>query len=144
MKSQQILKIQMETSKPHPPILEFATEYFKVHARAQAKLRKVNTETRDEKLIPKPTALNPSNKKKVPKIDGPIFGSDEENESDSEFKTKLDSKVDEEKPKKKLKRKNKDKDATVSKKKKKIKGKIQIKNSVTDAQDELVDFELSD
>jgi len=142
----------METGKPQSPLIEFATEYFKVHARSQAKLRKRNNETREEKLIPKPSSSQPKVDKKSVKISGPIFSKeDNDSESDDEFQTKLDLPDDDEQeqlenqpsPKKKRKlAKGKDESKKVLKKKKKLN--FKVKHSADDAQDELVDFELSD
>lgn len=146
--SQKILRVQMETSKPHPPILAFATEYLKVNERAQAKLRKVNIETREEKLIPKPKApqSGESSKKRSNKQSPEqLLESDEEDEE--AFRTKLDDVPEDEeeeapKPAKKMKQKRKIVETVnVTKKKSKKKKNHQPE---FEAQDELVDLDLSD
>jgi hypothetical protein len=139
----------METSKPQPPILEFAIEFFKAHARTQAKIRKKSTETREEKLIPKPSSMANKDKKSSPKMDGHIFATNEDDEdSETEFKTKLDVDSEHSEPKqKKLKRKKSANNAEGSaavKKTKKKKPNFQMKPAPNDAEDELIDFELSD
>lgn len=160
--SQKILRVQMETTKPHPPILDFANEYLKVHARTQAKLRKINVETREEKLIPRRSGINASRNKLPSKKSNEQLLDSDEDDSDSEFKTKLDPEpeLDEDiiqedevveqvisKKKLKLKRKLEDKagqQQTKVKKGKKSKSKKQKLQSEFEAEDELVELEFSD
>ncbi|ODN06589.1 Nucleolar complex protein 2 [Orchesella cincta] len=162
-KSHKILQVQMQTTKPHPPILAYAAEYFKVNQKVQIKSIKPALETREEKLIPKPTVLKQSKGKRANskdnEFDKPMFESDSE-EDDAEFATKLDDVAEAETEKKKKKKRkipadedNDDEDDVETqqpekkKKKKKVKAKkakkIELEAS-DDVQDELVDFELSD
>lgn len=150
----------METTKPHPPILEFANEYLKANARVQAKLRRINVETREEKLIPKPSVVN-AQKPKSKRSNDQLLDSDDD-DSDTEFKTKLDPEPEDidnddeddvnqpakSKKNPKLKRKLEvDEKVTPGKGKAKGKNKKSKKQRLcneTEAQDELVDLELSD
>lgn len=160
-KSHKIFKVQLQTMKPHPPLLLYATDYFKMNQRVQTKARRPPLETKEEKLIPKPTASKKSDgrtPKAIIDYDKPMFESNSD-ESDAEFQTKLDP-VPEAKSKfKKLKKRklqdNEDAELETSdnEKPKKIPKKIKSKNSrqksqhdinVADVPDELVDFELSD
>jgi len=143
--SQKVLRVQMETTKPHPPILEFATQFLKTNATAQAKARRTNVETKEERLIPKPSASQSKKKKRQEKASANILDSDSDEEEDVAFKTKLDENEVEEqnttsKVKANRKRKSDAKEATLKKKKKQKK----IQPEIPDVEDELVDFQLSD
>lgn len=164
-KSHRILQVQMQTSQPQPPILAYATDYFKLNQKVQVKARKPAMETREERLIPKPTGktksqTNGSNKSSKATFDKPMFDSEEsEDDGDEEFATKLDAAVTPDNSKKNKKRKQQqngdDEEDTEQvssepekKKKKKGKGRKKAKklnfDTAKDVQDQLVDFELSD
>ncbi|CAL8144027.1 unnamed protein product [Orchesella dallaii] len=164
-KSHKILQVQMQTTKPHPPILAYAAEYFKVNQKVQIKSLKPALQTREERLIPKPSVVNQSKESKETnskdnEFDKPMFESDSEEENTTLFATKLDDEAEEEKETKTKKKKRKipadcDEDnddeealqADKKKKKKKVKAKKVKKIQLVaddDVQDELVDFELSD
>lgn len=164
-KSHRVLQVQMQTTKPNPPISTYATEYFKVNQKAQVKSQRPAMETREERLIPKPSAAkNQKRSKNGVSFDKPMFETDSEDDDDNEddpFATKFDTDVSpkENNAKKNNKRKNIEEDddeddgeeevptKPLKKKKKKGKGKkkstVELKD-VNDAGDELVDFELSD
>ena len=157
----QILRVQMETSDPPPPLLAFAADYLKLNKREQAKLQRKTMETREEKLIPKLSKKQAWKRKVREENDGPLFGSEEEDEED--FDTMLDEKEEEneeeeeaeiEAPKPKKKKKNikngldteeqEGRKKVNTKKGKKSQRKKQKMSLKDDAEDELVDLDLSD
>jgi len=160
-KTQQILRVQMETATKPPPLLAYAADYFKVNKRVAAKLRKKTVETKEEKLIPKLSDKKKRKNRKVPEVSGVMFA--DSDEDDEQFETKLEEAQD--KPSKltlKGKRKNSevasddddnddDEEEVVVKKKskkkkmKKIKkAKVVVEDLDNDVEDELVDLDLSD
>jgi len=165
-KSHQILRVQIETSKPEPPIISFARDYFKVNAKVVAKTKKNQTETKEERRIPKPTSKNSSTRSGLTNEDvfgAPLFSLEEPDEADESssnefeapFKTKFDSPApgDVEQELGKLKTKSKKrKRAEVETRVKGGKKKVLQKERKTkkprmvvdDVEDQVLDFELSD
>ncbi|CAG7818300.1 unnamed protein product [Allacma fusca] len=159
-KTQQILRVQIETASSPPPLLKFAEGYLKLNRRADEKLRKKSKETKEERLVPRMNALQSKPKRTQNKEDseGPLFaGSDDD---DDDYETKLEENIMEVKPKnpKEMKKRKKiesadddeEEEVPAKKSKKKLKSlkKKKAKKFTADldtnVEDELVDLDLSD
>jgi hypothetical protein len=124
---------------------------LKSNAKIQAKMRRVIVETREEKLIPKASGLQAKKEKRFNKKSTQQLLDSDEEDSDSGFKTKLDP--EEEKVAVKIKTVKNKTELKRKREAKAVDGKRNIKNKLKkqkliqpefEAQDELVDLELSD
>jgi hypothetical protein len=154
-KSHQILKVQIETAKPEPPILAFARDYFKVNAKFVAKSKKNQTETKEERRIPKPNSKS-STRSGISHEDvfgAPLFSKedpeeDESNEEVESFKTKFDEspETNGEEPREKTKKQKRNEQKKQKSQKRKVaekeKGSKKQKTYAEDVEDELVDFDF--
>ncbi len=143
-KSQQVLRVEIESSVPESPLLTFARDYFKLNAKVSAKGKRVLSETREERLIPKPGAKK---SRKVVEEDededefgAPLFSKDLPEESEEEGRTKFDDPQPQ--VPKKLKRKKSEPQPTKDKKKGMKKSKKTLDEDLLDTQDSVVDFDF--